>query len=135
MAKGALAQAGLGLHRQAVGPGDFLGGLPGARQIAGVDHADAFIGQRLACALRLPEARGIETDVELALDAGVDVPGGFAVANGDQSGGFFHAGILEVAYFVAVARSMFTRRSPCGGFGKPCSAAWNITDRIAALAL
>jgi hypothetical protein len=46
-------------------------------------------------------------------------------------------GILEALLFFAVAvdSSMFTRRSPCGGFGKPCRAAWNITGRIAALEL
>ena len=36
---------------------------------------------------------------------------------------------------VALGISMFTRRSPSGGVGKPCKAAWNITGRTAASAL
>jgi hypothetical protein len=43
-----------------VGLGDGFGRLPGARQVAGVDDADGFVGQRLAGALGLPEAGGIE---------------------------------------------------------------------------
>ena len=37
---------------------------------------------------RLPAARVIQADVELALDAGVDVPGRLSMANGNDAGGF-----------------------------------------------
>ena len=89
MAKVALAQA----HVRPHGPcarcvpslqrmGDGLGGVEGAAQIAAVNGGNVFVCQRLRSALGLPAAGVIEVDVELPLNAGVDIPSGFAVANG-----------------------------------------------------
>ena len=46
------------------------------------------VASACADAAGLPAAGVVELDVELALDARVDVPGGFAVAHGDDAGGF-----------------------------------------------
>ena len=60
----------------------------GAAQVAGIDGGDGFGGQGLADPLGLPAAGVVQADVGLALDAGIDVPGGFAMAHGDDAGGF-----------------------------------------------
>ena len=90
-AKAALAQAGMQLHFPCRGLAGVLrngsGRGMGARQVTGVHAVDGLIGQRLRHTLGLPAPFVVEVDVELALDAGVHVPGGFTVAHGDDAGG------------------------------------------------
>jgi hypothetical protein len=76
------------LHRQSHGLREGRGGLQGPAQVAGVDGVQRLVGQRLRQALRLPAAVGVERDVGVALDARVGVPVGFAMADGDDAGGF-----------------------------------------------
>ena len=77
----ALAQARLELQRQTGARADGLRGFAGARQVAGVEVAETVLRQGLGDALGLPAALGVERNVELALNAGVDVPRGLAVAH------------------------------------------------------
>jgi hypothetical protein len=72
-------------------------GFPGAQQVAGVDHVDGLArGERAGQALGLPAPGVVQRNVELALDARVHVPGGLAVADGDDAGGV-HGGGESVA--------------------------------------
>ena len=50
------------------------------------DGVNVFFGQRPGDALGLPLAPGVETDIGMALQTHVDIPGGFAVANGNDAG-------------------------------------------------
>ena len=59
----------------------------GAPQMTGINGTDGLTRQGLGQAVDLPAAFGVEFDVELPLDAGIDIPGGFAVANGNDAGG------------------------------------------------
>ena len=84
----ALAQALLGHHRDAGDLGNGLRRLVGTAQVTGVDRADLLACQGFADAAGLPTAGVVQADVELALDASIQVPGGLAVAHGDDAGGF-----------------------------------------------
>jgi hypothetical protein len=68
--------------------GDRGGGLGSTLQVTAVDGGDVLVGERRRELRRLPAAVGIERDVELALDALLDVPVGLAVADDDETGGF-----------------------------------------------
>ncbi|MPN17572.1 hypothetical protein SDC9_164927 [bioreactor metagenome] len=81
----------IGGERSARGVGNGLCGGEGAHQVAAVDGVDAVARQRACGLARLPEADVVERDVEMALDAGVHVPGGFSVADGDDAGDVVHA--------------------------------------------
>ena len=73
------------------------------------------VGDEIGCVLdQATGERALERDVELALDAGVHIPGGLAMANGQDACGF---------HGVQRGMSMFTRRRPAGGFGKLAMAA------------
>ena len=87
--KGPLAQAGVRGHGQAHGLGHGLSRHVGAREIAGVDRLQPVApGQGLGQPAGLLQAGFVQGDVQLALDAGVHIPGGFAVANGEDAGDF-----------------------------------------------
>ena len=60
---------------------DRFGGAVGTLKITGVNVVNAAVCERQAHPLRLPQAVVVERDVELPLNTGVNVPGGFAVAN------------------------------------------------------
>ena len=55
------------------------------------------MGQGSGGLARLPVAFVVEADVGLSLDAGVDVPGGFAMADGDDAGGFHGESLGDLA--------------------------------------
>src|SRR5205814_10243778 len=78
-----LAQADLGDDLAAGAVGHGPRGVVGAQQVARVDGRDALFGHGLAEPPCLPAAGVVERDVELALDARVDVPRGLALADGD----------------------------------------------------
>jgi hypothetical protein len=86
VAEGPLAQSRFRLDRDGERPCDFECGLPRARKVAGIDGGDGFFRERLSDAPGLPKARVVEGDIELSLDAGVDIPCGFAMAHGNQAG-------------------------------------------------
>jgi hypothetical protein len=52
---------------------------------------NGFLGQGQAHALGLPAAGVVQINVEVALDAGVDIPKRFTVADGENSGGLHRA--------------------------------------------
>ena len=85
-AKAALAQACIGLYGAARGLAYSLRRTQCALQVAAVDGIQALIRQRSTCALGLPQADVVERNVQMPLDAGVHVPGGFAVAYGNDAG-------------------------------------------------
>jgi hypothetical protein len=87
-AEAAFAQAFVGHHRNARHFGDGLRRLMGATQIAGIHGTDPLGCQRFAHAAGLPAPGVIQADVLLPLDAGGDIPGGFAVTHGNDPGGF-----------------------------------------------
>ena len=61
------------------------------------DHTDGIDGLVFQCpgkAPGLPAAGVVQRNVQLALDAGVHVPGGFAVAQGDNAGSVHSGHIL-----------------------------------------
>src|SRR5215208_3849795 len=87
-AEAALAQPFFGHDGRAGDFGYRLRRLVRATEIAGIDGADRLAGQRFADAARLPSAGLIQADVQLALDARVDVPGGFAMAYRNDSRSF-----------------------------------------------
>jgi hypothetical protein len=57
-----------------------------AREVAGDDLLDAFIGERRGRARRLAPAARAERGVELALHAHLGVPDRLPVADGDDAG-------------------------------------------------
>jgi hypothetical protein len=89
-AEATFAQGGVGVHRQTRGGRDGLRRLVGPQQVAGVDRLHALFGHGRGETFGLPAAGVVEGDVELALDAGVDVPGGLAVADRQDAGDFVH---------------------------------------------
>jgi hypothetical protein len=92
LAKAALAQAWLGHQGRARGIGHGLAGGMGALQVAGVDDAGRLTCQGACQLARLPLAGAVERDVQVALDARVHVPGGLAVAHGNDAGGLHFSG-------------------------------------------
>jgi hypothetical protein len=82
----ALAQRRLRHHRLTARHGDAPGSDPGAGKIRTVDRIDAHVFQRLRRGVGLQQAVIVERNVELTLDASIDVPGGFAVANEAEAG-------------------------------------------------
>ena len=84
-AEGALAQPAIADDGHADDPGNRLRGIERALQVARVDRVDALVGQRTRHAFGLPAASGIERDVLMALQPGVDIPGRFAVSHGDDA--------------------------------------------------
>ena len=56
-------------------------------QVAGVDGCNRLARKGLRRLLSLPQAGVVEGNIQVALDAGVHVPGGFAVADGNDAGG------------------------------------------------
>ena len=138
VAKGPLAQTGVCHHRQALGLSDGLRGVPGARQVAGVNGLQRLaLGQAAREPLRLCAAGVVEADVELALDAGVHIPGGFTVADGENAGGVHaRAGFQrDIQRNIQRGSSMLTRCGPAGGLGKLASAALNRVAKIGTLSL
>ena len=85
VAKTAFTQIGLGREGCTRGVRHGLGRGPGALQIAGVDGGHGLVGEGPRQLPRLPQAGVVERDVEMPLDAGVHVPGGFSVADGDDA--------------------------------------------------
>ena len=63
----------------------------GAQQVTGVNGVDGLIRQGIRHTLGLPAPMRVEVDVELPLDARVYIPGGLAVAYGDDAGGVAHS--------------------------------------------
>ena len=51
-----------------------------------MDGVEPFVNQCQSEAVRLPAPGGVQSDVELTLDAGVDIPRRLAVADGDDAG-------------------------------------------------
>ncbi|MNV81887.1 hypothetical protein D3C71_1755820 [compost metagenome] len=91
VAKAAFAQPRLGHQRRARGAGHRLGGGVGPLEVAGVDGANRLTTQGLAQLGCLPQTGVVQWNVEVTLYAGVHVPGGFAMAYGNDAGGL-HAG-------------------------------------------
>jgi hypothetical protein len=81
-------QAGVGNDLTAAATRHGLRGLEGAQQVAGIDDIQPLLGHGQRQAVRLPAAGFIERHVELALDAGVDIPRRLAVADGEDAGDF-----------------------------------------------
>ncbi len=77
----ALAQVRLGLHRQPMGVRQRLRRLARALQVAGDDRVDPLVGERRRQRRGLALAFLVQRDVEMALQAALGVPGGFAVAD------------------------------------------------------
>ena len=92
LAKAALAQAWLGHQGRARGIGHSPAGGMGALQVAGVDDAGRLTRQGARQLARLPLAGAVERNVQVALDARVHVPGGLAVAHGNDAGGLHFSG-------------------------------------------
>ena len=83
-----LAQAVVCRHRPPDGLGNVLRCHMGSGQVAGVDGVNLVpIGQRLGQPARLLQAGVVERDVQVTLDAGVHVPGGLAMPDGEDAGG------------------------------------------------
>ena len=61
----------------------------GAAQVAAIDGANTAVGQRLTRPLRLPAAAFVQINVQMALQARLRIPCGFAVAHGGDLGGLF----------------------------------------------
>ena len=76
----ALAQQGVYLHGQVFHVSDGLRRLPRALQIAGDDGGQRLVRQRLPQGGRLRQARRVQGDVDMALQAAVRIPGRFAMA-------------------------------------------------------
>ena len=102
-AKRAFAQTrvkGNGVGGDARVRGDGFGGAVGTLEVAGVNVVNATVCECQAHPLRLPLAMVIECDVKLPLNARVNVPGGFAVANRSnanrEGAGVGHGLVAEV---------------------------------------
>ncbi len=121
----ALPKAGVGLQRVAGEGAQRLGGGVRALQVTGVDGGKRLVGQRLRGAFGLPAAPLIQGDVHVALQPGVGVPGGFAVANGNEAGGLHGVGQRGI--------SILMRRGPAGGSGKPRKAASSMAGTTTSL--
>src|SRR5690606_9677989 len=67
-------------------------GAQGALQVAAEDGIQVLVGQRLARTLGLPQADVIERNVQMTLNASVNIPGSFAMADGDDAGSVHAAG-------------------------------------------
>ncbi len=76
----ALAQQGVCLHGQVFHIGYGLRRLLRALQVAGNDGGQRFIRQRLPQRGRLRQARLVQGDVDMALQAATRIPGRFAMA-------------------------------------------------------
>ena len=63
----------------------MLRGSQGPAQVTGVNRDKGFIGQGLRDLLGLPKPLGVEANVDLSLDAVVDIPVGFAMSNGQDA--------------------------------------------------
>ena len=84
----ALAQTGLGLHRQPQQLGRRRGSIVGTLQIAAVKGRKVIARPGLGPPPGPAEAAGgIERDVDLPLNAALRIPVSFAVANDAHSGG------------------------------------------------
>jgi hypothetical protein len=84
----ALAQPRLGLHGQVKPRGQRFGSQPCSRQVAGhhdVDPLGPGRRQPIGQPSGLPDARGRQRDVELALDPAARVPRRLAVADQQQA--------------------------------------------------
>jgi len=93
-----------------------------SRQIAGVNGGNRLAAECQRQAFGLPTAGVVEPDVQVPLNAGVHIPHRLAMADRQNAGGLRAAqrGI-----------SMFTRRGPAGGTGKPCRAAASMAGKTA----
>ena len=80
MAKGALAQTGVQLHRQAQALRQRCRSGCGAQQIAAVDGMQLFCSERICQLLGLPAPSVIQRHIELALQAALCIPGRLAMA-------------------------------------------------------
>ena len=87
-AETALAQSFFRHHRDSRRLGNGLRRFMGPAQVAGINRADLFGGQGFAHPLGLPASGVVQADIELALDASVNVPCGFTVANGNDAASF-----------------------------------------------
>ena len=76
----------MGLHAQTMTLGDCLGCGVRTAEIAGVASCDGLFAQGVGQLFGLPSAVLIEFNVGVPLDAGGAVPGGFAVAHGEDAG-------------------------------------------------
>ena len=96
----AFAQAGIEFQRDAVERRDRLRGGPRAREIAADDHVGIFLREPMRRAARLLLPALVERNVQLALQAGLDVPGGLAVSYRDQARRFCmaHSGVLSIVH-------------------------------------
>ena len=91
LAKTPLAQAGVCRQASSAGLGNRLRRVPSPGQVTGIDGVQRLATQRLCHLRRLPAAPSVEPDVQLTLDARGHIPGGLAVANGNDAGGL-HGG-------------------------------------------
>ena len=96
MAEVAFPQGGDGDGLEAGDGANGPGGFEGAGEVTGVDGRDVFFLQGEGGLSGLPAAGVVELDIELALDPGVYVPGGFAMPYGDDAGGLHVLVFLQV---------------------------------------
>ena len=87
-AKAALTQTRMADGRKALLHSHCCRRLVCTLQVAGVNRMQGFLRrQRLGQLCGLPLALGVQGNVELALNAGVDIPSSFAMADGYDSSG------------------------------------------------
>ena len=64
-----------------------FGSLKCARQITGINGVNGLVLQSQCRLAGLPASGVIEFNIELSLNAGIDVPSGFAVSESNDAGG------------------------------------------------